>query len=438
MVKNILNIPANTKYWFVRAGSQAKYYQDFMLNNYIAIGDNVVSLEDLYCIDPLQTVTEKLFKNQYIEIYKKRLADKFIASNKYKELSADSRKAELVKISRSAGKSSTKGFNFVEKMKPGDIVLVPARNSSRFLIGLITTVPFDSAITHVYIDKDSEYSISKFEKKRRVFWLKEISLSELPDKLLWIKNGHQTIFDISKNADAINPLLSNQYTYKGQYYERIGVASAEKISEDDFFNLQSAVHETTKANSESKIYQTIDIQSPGEQILHTIVDNWDSIMTAVTIILGNVDINTPVGSVKFQGILPYFTEKFSKRAKLEKEIQIKKLETEKSTLQRKSEIDMDIQEEKLQQERIATKKAKLDLEAEEQKKLVESESIKESKKPSELTYINLTVDQRETLARIKANQTPIGNVVSPEMQMDSVIEVVGEHSQEAKQKSEEQ
>lgn len=63
MVKNILNIPANTKYWFVRAGSQAEYYQDFMLNNYIAIGDNVVSLEDLYCIDPLQTVNEKLFKN---------------------------------------------------------------------------------------------------------------------------------------------------------------------------------------------------------------------------------------------------------------------------------------------------------------------------------------------------------------------------------------
>lgn len=422
-VKNVLSIPASTKYWFVRAGSKADYYQDFRINNYIAIGDNAVSLDDLYSIDPIQTVNDKLLKTQYSEIYNKRLAEEFIDSENYQNLTSDRRRAELVKIARSASKSATKGFNFVEKMKPADIVIVPARGSSKFLIGVITTAPFDSNIQHLYIDEDSQYLISDFSKKRRVFWLKEITLSELPDKLLWIKNGHQTIFDITKNADEINPLLSNRYTFKGQYYERIGVSSSEKISEDDFFNLQSAVHETTKANSKSSVYQTIKIQSPGEQILHTVLENWDAIVTATTIIFGNVDVNTPIGSIKLQGIIPFFTENFSKRARLEKELRIKKLEKEKETLDRKSDIELDTQEQKLKQERIATKKAQLEYEVAQRNKLIETESIENPTSDETIRYVELSDEQRETLARIKANQNPVGSLVPPETQMDTVIEV---------------
>lgn len=426
----VLSIAPSTKYWFVRAGSQADYYYDFFLNNYIAIGDNAVSLDDLYKIDPIQTVDEKLFKIQYNEIYKRQLTDEFLNNPDSDNLDTETKKAELIKISQSAGKSATKGFNFVEKMKSGDIVLVPSKGSSKFLIGVVTSEPFDAEVSHIDVDQSIEYKISKFIKKRRILWLKEITISELPDKLLWIKNGHQTIFDITKNANEINPILSNKYIYKGQYYERIGVSSPNKISEDDFFNLQTAVHNTTQVNSNSNIYQTISIQSPGEEILHTVIDNWPAISIAVAALFGKINLDTPIGSVRIQGLVPYF----SKQSRLERKIAVKRLNNEDKYADRQAEIKIETAEEKLEQERIATKKAQLELNTEQNLRNIESTSVKTSRTTPNSQDVAINSEQQETLERIKANQNPVGSVISFETQMDTVIQTEDEHPTQGEQK----
>lgn len=413
----VLNIPNNTRYWFVRAGSKAEYYQDFYLNNYIAIGDNDVLLNELYAIDPLQSVTEKAFKIQYSNLYKETLTDKFISLSSTKELTIDRKKAELLRISRSAGKSATKGFNFIEKMKPGDIILVPSKNSNKFLVGMITSEPFENDISHIILDEENKYNISNFKKKRYVLWLKEISLTELPDKLLWIKNGHQTIFEITKNANDINPILANKYVYKDQYYERIGVSSNAKISENDFYNLQTSVHNVTSPNSKNEIYQTIDIQSPGDQILHTVLDNWKAIAFGFTLLFGYADIPTPAGNLKMQGLVPYF----SKKSRLERKIKVKKLEITDNTLSRKSQLDMEMAEEKIKQERIKTKQEALKLETQQRINDVSKEKIKIYKDTEQTNIIPITEEQKETLERIKANQNYVGTVVPFEMQMGTVI-----------------
>ena len=42
----ILDIPNDTNYWFVRANSGAMYYEDFFNNNYIAIDSDGLSVSN--------------------------------------------------------------------------------------------------------------------------------------------------------------------------------------------------------------------------------------------------------------------------------------------------------------------------------------------------------------------------------------------------------
>lgn len=53
-------IPPQTRYWLVRAGIGAEYFIDFKINNYIAIGDNEVSISELDAIPSKYRVTQDI------------------------------------------------------------------------------------------------------------------------------------------------------------------------------------------------------------------------------------------------------------------------------------------------------------------------------------------------------------------------------------------
>ncbi|MGQ2286277.1 hypothetical protein ACT5YT_03335 [Leuconostoc suionicum] len=424
---NVLQIPNDTKYWFVRAGTNASFYQDFKFNNYIAIGDNSVTSEELFGIETEYATTDETLKIQYKQIYQSNLKNEYLRNTEKLDIPADKIKSDLITLTRRATNSASKGFNFVEKMSVGDLVIVPSKNSTHFLIGVLTSPVFDEPISHIYLGEDNEYTICQYIKKRRILWLKEILFSDLPNKLAWIKNGHQTIFNITKNANEINPLLSNKFVYKNLYFERFGVSTKKAITESDFFNLQSVLHDAVNQNSTSKVFQTIDIQSPGDVILHTAIDNWPAISTFGAILFGKAKIPTPIGEINIQGIVPYF----SKESRLNRKINIKTKEMELQSIEdsskRKKELaevelekartEANLKSEELKQARVTTKKAEQSIQATMAIDKLEKEAVTKTTNVSPIN-INQSQEQSDSLTSMQINQNEIGSVTSFETQTD--------------------
>ena len=242
---DFLVIPDDTKYWFVRASSKAEYYQDFKTNNFIAIGDNEVKLDRLLSIPQKFQVSPSALKEEYKRIFNEKYLSLLLDSTKYKNLQKSEQADALEKTKRSSSISATKTFSFVEEMEIGDYVLVPYKKSDVFLMGIVLSDAFDAPIDHEYLGKDLEYAISDYEKKRRVLWIKEIDQNELPESLLWIQTGQRAIFDISKNANEINPVISNEYIYKGNVHIRVHVGTHKKVSSSTWLQYQLLINENT-------------------------------------------------------------------------------------------------------------------------------------------------------------------------------------------------
>ena len=191
-----LYVPDATKYWFVRADSHARFYDDFQLNNFIAVGGNDVTLEELLLIESRYRVTPDILKNRYKAIFNNIFMNNLI--EEYQEKQKEMPEELPATTKKRATAAGTNSFMFIEEMHLGDIILVPFRSSSKFLVGVVMSDVFDEPIDHIRLDgEDESYTISDFDKKRRVLWIKEITQRDLPDKLKWIRYAHQTLFNIT-------------------------------------------------------------------------------------------------------------------------------------------------------------------------------------------------------------------------------------------------
>ena len=82
---DFLKIPDETKYWFVRAGVGAEFYQDFKYNNFIAIGDNDITLETLESIEDKYRGATDTHKSAYKKLFNKFYIDALKQSTQYKK-----------------------------------------------------------------------------------------------------------------------------------------------------------------------------------------------------------------------------------------------------------------------------------------------------------------------------------------------------------------
>lgn len=398
--KNILLIPDDTQYWLVRANTKAEFYDDFQYNNFIAIGDNYVGLQELLDIPEIFKLTSESHESQYKGIFTKKSIDRYRSNNP--DATNLERQDAIAAIKRSCSIAASKTFKFIEQIKIGDVILVPNEGSSKFLLGIITSSVFDDDIHHVKLADvlddldDYGYHVSNFQKKRRVFWIKEFSRSDLPDKIAWIVSTRQTVYNLTDYADSINPLISSTYVYKGNCYARIGVTTKKEISTADFFALQQAINEVTKQSNEN-VFQQINVQSPGYIILHSILDNWELISMLVLVLAGNIK----EGKVYLNGIIPYFLERTHRKA-------IQKIEE-------------DFKKEELRSKKLDNDSKELSLKLEQLKysRLLESKSeISEASKNTSLDSLGLT-------------SSDVGDAIVPESQMDNLTPPTEESSKKS-------
>lgn len=402
---DFLTIPDETKYWFVRAGTKAEFYQDFKRNNFIAIGDNEVKLTSLRKIDDKYKHVYDTLKEAYKNIFNETFLKLLIDSPKYNSLGKSEQAESLEQTRRSSTIAANKTMSFVEEMSMGDIVLLPYKRSEKFLVGIIISDVFDFEIDHEYVNKDENYSISKYEKKRRILWLKEISQNELPDKLQWIQKAHKAIFDISKNASEINPILSSEYIYKGNAYLRVNVGTDEKVSSNTWLHYQQLINNSAKDKAD-ELYQKNKVQSSGQTILEIAIQNKEIIALVGFSLFYDIDVD--IKGLKFKHHAPLSFLIPGSKARKERESKKENLQIEEQELKNNSlELDNKAKE-------IQNKKDLLLLKELENR--IDLTKISEEVIDDLGIGVEKTNEQKNALLDMKISQKPIGTEISKKTQ----------------------
>ncbi|MFY0521324.1 hypothetical protein ACOMCU_26390 [Lysinibacillus sp. UGB7] len=194
---SILEIPNKTGYWLVRADG-GKYYEDFFLNNFIAVSDNEITFDLIkeYNNGSLVGIAIDHYKDLYSRMYTPKWSSQQIAH------------------------AASRTQKFISEMKINDLILVPSKNSKDFLIGIITSDVFEITEEEITSKVEVNYAINPFLKRRKVHWLKEVSRREISEKLYWILSAHQTIFNLEENKENINQLLAPVYIQDGVVMEQ--------------------------------------------------------------------------------------------------------------------------------------------------------------------------------------------------------------------------
>ena len=125
---NLISIPSLTtdqRYWFVRTNS-GRHYDDFIINRYIAIGWDYISLAILREKD-----------EDFIKQTIKKTEGKKATVNDDQEVEGERGSDGRVTAIRN------KILRFVKEFKIGDIILIPSKNSSEISIGMITSEVYE-------------------------------------------------------------------------------------------------------------------------------------------------------------------------------------------------------------------------------------------------------------------------------------------------------
>ncbi|MDD1501617.1 hypothetical protein PVA17_02360 [Lysinibacillus sp. CNPSo 3705] len=309
---SILEIPSDTGYWLVRADG-GKYYDDFFLNNFIAVSDNEITLEMIskYNKGSLVGITTEFFKDIYSKVYSDW-------------------------TSQQVAHAVSRTQKFIVEMKIGDLILVPSRNSKDFLIGVITSDVYQITEEEVTSKVEVNFAINPFLKRRNVKWIKEISRREISDKLYWILSAHQTIFNLEENKDNINQLLAPIYVQDGICHGTIKISKKEGLNVNEWYDFYSII----KEHSDEMIIKS-NVQSPG--LIEFVTENAGTIIAVTTVLSGFIIGEVNIMGIKLKGILPYFQS--HKKGELEMEVMVeekraKQLENERTQFELEKEREI--------------------------------------------------------------------------------------------------
>ncbi|GAA0343708.1 hypothetical protein ACFQ4Z_02910 [Oceanobacillus oncorhynchi subsp. oncorhynchi] len=354
---NVLKIPDSTGYWLLRADG-GKYYEDFFLNNFIAISDNEITLEKMKVYDDnnLAGITTEDLKLLYKENY-------------------DSWSPQ--QVAHATGRTE----KFCIEMKIGDLVLVPAKRSTKFLLGIICSEVYELTNQELNSSKEVHYSISPYHKRRDIKWIKEVSRSEISEKLYWLLSAHQTIFNLQEQKEHVNQLLSPIYIQNGICHGSIKISKKEGVTANEWYELYSSVKQYTDLTTEKVIIKS-NVQSPG--LMEFVSDNVYSIVAITAVLSGFIIGEINFVGIKIKGILPYYQQ------------------------HKKQKIDMEVKEEEKRSKQIENERAEFELykdkEIWEIKKEKEVEQLRGQLQISSFDAGRLTEDQTQTGNSEKPNE----------------------------------
>lgn len=195
LIKSVENLNPDCNYWFVRTDGGA-YFNTFLDNNFIAIGWNNITVQDLKLKD--SQIREKIFRVERL--------DKKIRSDK-------ARASDIInKLQR------------FKKMKKGDVIVIPSENSRLYSFGTIED-------DFIYESRLGENNC-QYVKRRKVRWSERspIPFESLNEVFYAVRRSRHAISDINEYADHVDSVMYNIYKKDEYSHFVINVKTTESIN----------------------------------------------------------------------------------------------------------------------------------------------------------------------------------------------------------------
>ena len=235
-IESIGELKPEREYWLVRTDS-GQFYDTFIEGNYIGIGWNKITIENLTRLTDIST--------------------KDLIAQRYN-----------YNLEQPRGKNNvTSIYNKLKRfkdLKKGDVVLIPSHSSYRFAFGIIED-------NHIYSDPDNR-DLCPYYKRRKVNWVVQKKMIELDPIFYKIRQSRHAISSISKHQNPIDNILNSLYIKHGYGHYVIDITTTEDININSLLMMVGGIQELiSKINDYFDLSEDIDsssiklnLQSPGK------------------------------------------------------------------------------------------------------------------------------------------------------------------------------
>ncbi|WP_395061343.1 hypothetical protein [Flavobacterium sp.] len=236
LVKRVESVSQETNYWFVRT-DYGEYFDTYYKNNFIGIGWDEISIEELKNTGLKVAVKEKIGKIENLDYDK------------------TSTKGTITAI-------YNKLVRFIN-LKKGDIVIIPSRKSSRYAFGIIEE---DEAYS-----KFEDENNCKHVKRKKVKWISIKSVKLLNPIFQQIKVSRHSISQINDYSEYIDNEINNIYLKDGNAHFVLDITTQKDINVETLIELIKNIQVLSKEiNTYFNLNENIEensirlnLQSPG-------------------------------------------------------------------------------------------------------------------------------------------------------------------------------
>ncbi|WWU66514.1 hypothetical protein QJR26_09065 [Clostridium baratii] len=319
---NVKEIDKDVQFWLVRS-KEGIFFDEYYNNKFIALGWNYLDSKN---INKKGEELEKV-KDEIKRIYDTKQDTAII----------------------------NKCNNFINKMKKGDIVMIPSAHNKQILFAQVGEY-FECDLDYVKeveiisrIDSKEDYGINiecPYKKRRNINIIKIIDGNRLNPNLYRALISYHGLSSIDKYGQYILSSIYNLYTWKENLNIVINVEKKYDVNAKDFSEMIYCISDILTLNDENiKVTTKSNINSPGDVILSILnqgseflKNHWFIIFLVWGAIsgikLGPINLGSiPDGILKILQICDYK----NKRKNDELDIKLKQLEYEKKKYELNSE-----------------------------------------------------------------------------------------------------
>lgn len=242
LLQYLSSIDNSRNYWMVRTMG-GLYYGDFIRNNFIAIGFDDISLEEINSLpDNFNTAKEML---------------KIKLSDKYEDISQH-------------GYYASQLLHFAREIKVNDIVIIPSISSAHVAIGIVRSGLYEEP--HPILNSDH---VCAFKKRRIIEWKVYCRRQKLPPVLQLIFGSRHAVTNITNYSPYVDSLLNNCYYKEDKLHLVLNIKTRADVSMNDFFCLEQVrlwaedFCQEIGYPVDSPIVMKIQMESPGKMRLES-------------------------------------------------------------------------------------------------------------------------------------------------------------------------
>ena len=201
ILENLPKVKENRNYWFVRT-SGGDYYHSFRTGEFIAIGWDQISLEE---ISKYNTKDQTGFEN-----LKKKIKDKYPEEAR-------------------PGHAAKQLLKFTYGISKNDIVLIPSTNSEYITFGEVINTP-------AYNNFDNKYDCP-YHKRKEIKWLTTVDRNDLDPHLYRLMFSHHTISEADNYAEYIDKEISSFFIKGDKAHMVLEVQSQNDVKAKELFQM---------------------------------------------------------------------------------------------------------------------------------------------------------------------------------------------------------